>query len=42
MADQADYIPPRIWMWDKENGGAWGGINRPVSGAAHDKELPVG
>lgn len=36
------YVPPKVWVWDKENGGAFASINRPVSGATHDKELPVG
>jgi len=42
MADMADYIPPKIWAWNKENGGRFANINRPVAGATHDKELPVG
>ncbi len=37
-----DYIPPRVWTHDSENGGDWGKINRPVSGATHERELPVG
>ncbi len=37
-----DYTPPKIWTWDQENGGAWAGINRPIAGATHDKELPIG
>lgn len=36
------YIPPKVWSWDKDNGGAFANINRPVSGATHEKELPVG
>ncbi|MCA1748536.1 MAG: glutathione-dependent disulfide-bond oxidoreductase, partial [Sphingomonadales bacterium] len=36
------YVPPKVWNWDKESGGAFAKINRPVSGATHDKELPVG
>ena len=36
------YIPPRIWTWDKDNGGAFANINRPIAGATHDKALPVG
>src|SRR6202046_4140517 len=42
MTNQAKYTPPRIWTWSQENGGAWASINRPISGATHDKELPVG
>lgn len=37
-----DYVPPKVWTWNKENGGTFASINRPVSGATHDKELPVG
>jgi GSH-dependent disulfide-bond oxidoreductase len=42
MIDAHPYIPPRIWVWNKENGGRFASINRPVAGATHDKELPVG
>jgi GSH-dependent disulfide-bond oxidoreductase len=38
----SDYIPPAIWTWNKENGGRFAAINRPVAGATHDRELPVG
>jgi GSH-dependent disulfide-bond oxidoreductase len=38
----SDYIPPEIWTWDKANGGQFANINRPTSGATHDKPLPVG
>ena len=37
-----DYTPPAIWTWNKDNGGAFANINRPIAGATHDKELPVG
>lgn len=36
------YTPPAVWIWDKESGGRFANINRPVSGATHHKELPVG
>ncbi len=36
------YVPPEVWTWNKDNGGPFASINRPVSGATHDKELPVG
>ncbi|MGE0230733.1 MAG: glutathione-dependent disulfide-bond oxidoreductase [Flavobacteriaceae bacterium] len=36
------YVPPRIWKWEKESGGRFASINRPVAGATHEKELPVG
>lgn len=37
-----DYVPPKVWSWNTENGGAFASINRPVAGATHDKDLPVG
>ncbi|HEX8421510.1 MAG TPA: glutathione-dependent disulfide-bond oxidoreductase [Sphingomonas sp.] len=37
-----DYVPPAVWTWNKESGGRFAAINRPVAGATHDKELPVG
>ncbi len=36
------YMPPEVWVWDKENGGTFASTNRPVAGATHDKALPVG
>ncbi|MEX0970689.1 MAG: glutathione-dependent disulfide-bond oxidoreductase, partial [Paracoccaceae bacterium] len=36
------YTPPKTWTWDAENGGEWAKINRPVSGATHEAELPRG
>lgn len=36
------YTPPKVWTWDKSNGGQFASINRPVSGATHEKVLPVG
>lgn len=38
----AGYAPPKVWTWNKENGGAFASINRPIAGATHDKVLPVG
>ncbi|MBD9538920.1 glutathione-dependent disulfide-bond oxidoreductase [Ensifer sp. ENS04] len=38
----ANYQPPKVWSWDKGNGGAFANINRPTAGPTHDKELPVG
>jgi GSH-dependent disulfide-bond oxidoreductase len=40
--DPTSYSPPKIWTWDKANGGQFAHINRPVAGATHDKALPVG
>ena len=42
MADQNDYVPPKVWSWDKESGGRFANINRPIAGPTHDKDLPVG
>ncbi len=42
MSDATDYVPPKVWEWNKENGGRFANINRPIAGATHDKELPVG
>ena len=42
MAENSTYTPPKVWQWDKESGGRFANINRPISGATHDKELPVG
>jgi GST-like protein len=42
MADTTDYTPPAVWVWNKENGGRFAAINRPISGATHEKVLPVG
>jgi len=36
------YTPPKVWTWDQENGGKFAAINRPISGATHDKDLPRG
>jgi GST-like protein len=38
----AGYVPPRVWTWDKANGGQFANINRPISGATHEKVLPIG
>lgn len=36
------YVPPRVWKWDKPSGGRFATLNRPIAGATHEKELPVG
>ncbi len=38
----AGYVPPAVWTWEPGNGGQFANINRPVSGATHEKALPVG
>ena len=42
MNDSSSYIPPKVWTWNKESGGRFASINRPIAGPTHDKELPVG
>lgn len=36
------YIPPKVWQWEQGNGGKFANINRPISGATHEKSLPIG
>ncbi len=36
------YTPPKVWSWNKESGGRFSNINRPIAGPTHEKELPVG
>ncbi|MBP1888275.1 glutathione-dependent disulfide-bond oxidoreductase [Sinorhizobium mexicanum] len=42
MSDSSEYIPPKVWTWEKASGGTFSNINRPIAGATHEKELPVG
>jgi GST-like protein len=42
MSDASGYTPPTVWSWNKESGGRFANINRPIAGPTHDKELPVG
>ncbi|MDP8913114.1 MAG: glutathione-dependent disulfide-bond oxidoreductase [Pseudomonadota bacterium] len=42
MTDTVEYTPPKVWTWDKESGGRFANINRPIAGPTHDKELPIG
>ena len=42
MTDQSEYVPPKIWTWDKDSGGRFANINRPIAGPTHDKTLPIG
>ncbi|WP_424811415.1 glutathione-dependent disulfide-bond oxidoreductase [Roseococcus sp. YIM B11640] len=37
-----EYVPPKVWTWTKASGGRFANINRPIAGATHEKELPVG
>ena len=38
----SEYTPPKVWTWDKESGGRFASINRPIAGPTHEKELQVG
>jgi GSH-dependent disulfide-bond oxidoreductase len=42
MTDVPAYEPPKVWTWNKESGGRFASINRPIAGSTHEKELPVG
>ena len=42
MSETLDYVPPKVWSWNKPNGGQFASINRPVAGATHEKALPIG
>ena len=42
MSDATPDTPPKVWTWDQANGGQFANINRPVSGATHEKALPIG
>ena len=42
VPDLSAYIPPSVWTWNKESGGRFASINRPIAGATHEKELPIG
>ena len=42
MNDAPTYVPPKVWTWDKESGGRFANINRPIAGATSEKPLPVG
>jgi len=42
MSETSTYTPPKVWTWDSESGGRFASINRPIAGATHDKDLPVG
>jgi len=42
MSNPSEYVPPKVWTWNKPNGGTFSNTNRPIAGATHEKELPVG
>jgi GST-like protein len=42
MSETSQYMPPEVWKWNKDAGGRFAAINRPIAGPTHDKDLPVG
>jgi len=42
MSNSSEYTPPKVWTWNRDSGGRFANINRPIAGATHQKELPVG
>ena len=42
MNEESPYKPEKVWKWERENGGQFASTNRPIAGATHEKELPVG
>jgi GST-like protein len=42
MTDASEYVPPKVWVWNKPSGGRFANINRPIAGPTHEKDLPVG
>ena len=42
MSNPTDYTPPKVWTWNKPNGGQFANVNRPIAGPTHETELPVG
>ncbi|TAJ71862.1 MAG: glutathione-dependent disulfide-bond oxidoreductase [Phenylobacterium sp.] len=42
MSDGSDYTPPKVWRWERQNGGRFASINRPLAGSTHEQALPLG
>jgi GST-like protein len=42
MSSSPEYTPPKVWVWNKANGGRFANINRPIAGPTHELDLPVG
>ena len=42
MKESPTYTPPKVWQWNQDEENRFSKINRPIAGATHDKDLPVG
>lgn len=42
MSEAEQYTPPKVWVWNEQEGGQWTKINRPIAGSTHEKKLPIG
>jgi GST-like protein len=42
MSDSTIYFPPKVWTWEKANGGRFANINRPIAGPTHEQALSRG
>ena len=42
MSEAPPYVPPAVWTWRPGGAGRFAAINRPTSGATHERALPVG
>jgi GST-like protein len=42
LSQSQSFVPGNVWKWDKENGGKFANINRPISGSTYEKKLPIG
>ena len=42
MSTEPEYVPPKVWTWNKASGGRFANINRPIAGPTHEKDLPLG
>ena len=42
MDNSSTYVPPDIWTPKADQAGTFAKINRPIAGATHTRELPVG
>ncbi len=42
MTETKAYEPPKVWTWNKNSGGRFAAVNRPIAGPTHEKQLPIG